>query len=429
MTATLRGRMNRRAFLCGAGQTTALLAMGGAATPVKAAAKVAAGVQGAAVDAPLGEFIAGYLKAMYAPGMTLGLVHGDGTISASSFGLSDVARSEAVTPAMLFQIGSISKSFCALALLQMQDEGKLDVQRPILEYLPWLPIDQSRGVVTVHHLLTHSSGLPNAGEVFPVDRSARMVQRVKPGSYFHYSNVGFEMLGHLAAGIDGTSYASVVQRRLLTPLGMRETRPAIAYEVFGREATSYCFQRYDLPATRGSQLEVAGSIVFTNAAGCIASTPGDMGIYMAMLLARGQGPRGRVVSEAGFKQFATPHVEAEEFGKGAHYGYGIAVDGADGHTVLKHTGGMASFASSMQVDLDGRVASFASINAMQGYRPNPVTKYALETMRAKAERRAVPASEAMEDPARIANAAEYAGMYRGEKGGVEVVAEGRGCSW
>jgi D-alanyl-D-alanine carboxypeptidase len=78
-----------------------------------------------------------------------------------------------------------------------------------------------------------------------------------------------------------------------------------------------------------------------------------------------------------------PHIKAEEFGPTASYGYGIAVDTLDGHKILRHTGGMVSFASSMHVDIDDGVGAFASINAMQGYRPNPVAQYAMQLMRAK----------------------------------------------
>jgi hypothetical protein len=150
--------------------------------------------------------------------------------------------------------------------------------------------------------------------------------------------------------------------------------------------------------------------------------------YMRMLLEGGKGPSGRIVSEESFALFATPFTEAEEFGKGAHYGYGIAVDTLDGHKILRHTGGMQSFASAMWADLDGRVAAFASINAMQGYRPNPVAKYAIQLMRAEAEKRPLPAAEALDNPREIDNAAEYTGVYTAAGESVQVSAEGQTLS-
>jgi D-alanyl-D-alanine carboxypeptidase len=421
MPLLFRHNLNRRAFLRGAGQTAAALTAAGLLPLESSAAQPLP----ANVEPTLAEFVVRYMRVMGAPGLTLALTRADGSTTVAGFGLSDVDKKLPVTPAMLFQIGSISKSFCALALLQMRDEGKLDLQKPILDYLPWLPIDTPYGAITVHHLLTHSSGLPDNVPLFPADRNARILQGYKPGSQFHYSNLGFDILGRLAAMIDNRTYNSVLQARLLDPLGMTSSHPFISNTIRSQESESYVIRRDDLSGTHSAELSVAPRVIFTEASGCIASTPADMNRYMAMLLAHGKGPHGRIVSEESFALFATPFIEAEEFGPGAHYGYGIAVDTLDGHKLLRHTGGMASFASSMQVDLDAKVGAFASINAMQGYRPNPVTKYAIQSMRAEAEKKPLPKSEPLPDPLEIANATDYAGAYSGESGTVQVVAEGR----
>ena len=118
------------------------------------------------------------------------------------------------------------------------------------------------------------------------------------------------------------------------------------------------------------RLAAAPNMVMDDTAGCIQSTPGDMARYVRMLLNRGKHPGGRIVSEESFRLMTTPHIKAEEFSPTASYGYGIAVDTLEGHTILRHTGGMVAFASSIHVDLDGGVAAFASINAMQGYGPS-----------------------------------------------------------
>jgi len=413
---------SRRTFLRGAVQTAAIFAAQNFSPTNSNAATIQ---HEGDVEPVLAQFIERYMQAMYAPGLILGLVHADGQTTAAAFGLSDVARNRKVRPEMLFQIGSISKSFCALTLLQMRDEGKLDLHAPILEYLPWLPIEAPYGVITTHHLLTHSSGLPGDPPIFLSDRNMRHKQTFKPGTQFHYSNLGFDILGQLAASLDQRPYAAVLQARILDPLGMKTTYPAISNAIRAKEAQSYVFFRDDLNVTRDARLEVAPREVFDGAAGCIASTAADMTRYMTMLLKRGEGPEKRIVSAESFELFATPHVESVEFGPGSHYGYGIAIDLVDGHKLLKHTGGMNSFASSMQVDLQGRVAAFASINAMQGYRPNPVTKYALQIMSAEAEKKPLPQPDAIDNPRIIENAAEYAGNYSGDSGSIDVLAEGK----
>jgi D-alanyl-D-alanine carboxypeptidase len=130
------------------------------------------------------------------------------------------------------------------------------------------------------------------------------------------------------------------------------------------------------------------------------------------------------VSGDAFIRFSSPHILAEDFGPGVHYGYGVAVDALDGHRLLRHTGGMVSFMSSLMVDIDEGIGGFASINAQQGYRPNPVVRYAIQLMRARRKRAPSPAMPEPDPPARVANAAEYAGSYRGGVGRLEVVADG-----
>src|SRR4051794_4447419 len=95
----------------------------------------------------LDAFIARYMKAMNAPGITLALARREGMARTATFGFSDYQSQETVTPDHLFQVGSITKSFVALTCLQLHDEGKLDLERPVLEYLPWLPIVAKQGAI------------------------------------------------------------------------------------------------------------------------------------------------------------------------------------------------------------------------------------------------------------------------------------------
>ena len=112
-----------------------------------------------------------------------------------------------------------------------------------------------------------------------------------------------------------------------------------------------------------------------------------MALYMQMLMKGGAG----VVSKESFAKFTKPYIDAAELGPTSKYGYGIGVDHLDGHLILRHTGGMASFMSSITVDLDSGVGAFASINAMLGYRPVPVTQFAVQLMNAEKQSKPAPA--------------------------------------
>jgi len=390
---------------------TSLGALGTAAASTRASA---VGVRG--VPPPLAAFIAAYMAAMNAPGLTLALVERGGAFTTAAFGYVDRGARTPVTTNHLFEIGSISKSFVALTILQLQDEGRLALHDPILHHLPWLPIETPYGEVLVHHLLTHSSGLPDDPPLFPFEPGGRARQTFTPGAQFHYSNWGFDVLGHLIASIDGRSWPEAVRQRLLLPLGMSATTATIGSAAAPRLAQSYVPLYDDRPYPRHGPLAVAGPMSFELASGSIASTPADMARYVGMLLDGGVGPSGRLVSEAAFKAFTCPYIAAEEFGPGASYGYGIAIDTLDGHKRLRHTGGMVSFMSSLQIDLDAGIGAFASINAQLGYRPNPVTQYAIRSLRAAAEARPAPAPPAADDDATLADAQAYAGLYTAPDG-------------
>lgn len=364
----------------------------------------------------LDEFIGRYMRQMGAPGLTLGIANRAGTVRAASFGYSELESKTPVTPEHLFQIGSITKSFVALTLLQLRDQGKLDLEKPILDYLPWLPVETNYGPVTVHHLLTHTSGLPNALTLFLSDPSKRHVQAFKPGSNFDYCNLGFAILGYLIEHLDGRPWPEAVEKRIFAPLGMDSSHAAITMAIRDRMAMSYKPYREDRVFTRAGKLGQVSGFVFEDAAGSIVSTPADMARYLTMLLNHGAAPRGRVVSEESFALFRKPYIKAAEFSPTASYGYGVAVDQLDGHTVLRHTGGMVSFMSSMHVDLDGGFAAFASINAQEGYRPVPVTQYAIQLMRAEAEKTAAPTAPVISDPLHIENAKDYEGTYASADG-------------
>jgi D-alanyl-D-alanine carboxypeptidase len=378
-------------------------------------------VSGAPDAKALDTFIARYMKAMNAPGMTLALARREGMERIATFGYADLESKEAVTPDHLFQVGSITKSFVALTCLQLHDEGKLDLERPILDYLPWLPIVAKQGTITVHHLLTHTSGLPNALGFLMSDPGARYVQGYRPGEHFHYCNLGYCILGHLIASIDGRPWSESVRRRIFEPLGMKASSAVIGGETQLRMARSYLPKFDDRLNPRLGEIAPTGLLVFDNSAGSVTSTPGDMTLYMQMLMKGGAG----VISKESFARFTKPYIDAEELGPTSKYGYGIGVDHLDGHLILRHTGGMASFMSSITVDLDSGVAAFASINAMLGYRPVPVTQFAVQLMNAEKQSKPGPEPPELDDPRVVKNASDFAGVFETSSGRkLQVLADG-----
>src|SRR5262249_14734763 len=132
-----------------------------------------------------------------------------------------------------------------------------------------------------------------------------------PGEHFHYNNMAYETLGYLAETLDGRQLPEIIRARILQPLEMTATEPVITLDMRERLVKSYSPFQADRPLPRDGRLCEAAGIVVTGGAGCVASTPGDMGKYVRMIANKGVGPRGRLISEKSFELYTTSHIEAE----------------------------------------------------------------------------------------------------------------------
>ncbi len=362
----------------------------------------------------LDEYIARHMSEMGLPGMTLALADRNGLLRSSQYGFADVKSGVKVSSQTMFEIGSISKSFVAIAVLQLAEEGKLDLQKPVTTYLPWLKTETKFAPFTTHHLLSHTSGLSG---IPLLNRVAATTLRVgfEPGSSWVYSNIGYVLLGFLIEAVDKRPFAEAIRQRVLLPLGMNSSAPVISNEIRERLAIGYAPLQSDRPFPLRGKLGEAPWLEVTEAAGSVASTAGDMGNYLRMLLNRGAGAKGRVLSEKAFELFTKPVIKSPFRGEEASYAYGLWVSATKGHTLFRHTGGMVAFSSAMYVDMTEGFAAFASVNASRlpgGYRPISVIRYALALLSAASSSQELPAPPPpLPSPAMVKNAADYAGTF------------------
>jgi D-alanyl-D-alanine carboxypeptidase len=425
--------LSRRKFLSNTAKSALVVAASGVIEAkggsVFAKALVPARAQSGAIQpvfARLDEYIARHMRETGAPGMTLALGNRDGLIRASTYGYADTKAGLKVVNETMFEIGSVSKSFVGLALVQLSEEGKLDFKKPISEYLPWLKINTKFEAITTHHLLSHTAGLPGV----PLLHDALLSElwtAYEPGKRFLYSNTGYNILGFLIEALDKRPFAEAMRERLLKPMGMTSSSPTITNDIRKFMAIGYEPLNEGRPFPLHGTLAEAQWLEVDVAAGSIASTPADMAKYLRMLLNRGALPKGRLISEEGFKLFTKPAINSPYRGEPASYGYGLWVSDIEGHTRLRHTGGMVAFSSSIDVDLTSGVGAFASVNAnLRGYRPVAVTKYAIELFSASLDGKKLPdAPAAAAPPDEVKNAVEYAGEYEAPSGKkLVLVAEG-----
>jgi len=362
----------------------------------------------------LDEYIARHMAEVGAPGMTLALADRKGLLRASEYGFADVKAGIKVSPQTLFEIGSISKSFVAIVVLQLAEEGKLDLNKPVTSYLPWLKIESKFSPFTTHHLLSHTSGLSGVPLLLRTAGTTLGVS-FEPGTKWVYSNVGYDLLGFLIEAVDKKPFADAMRQRVFNPLGMNSSSPVISNEIRERLAVGYAPLQSDRPFPIRGKLGEAPWIEVPEAAGSIAATASDMGNYLQMLLNNGAGPKGQVLSEKSFALFTKPVIKSPFRGEDASYAYGLWVSETNVHKLLRHTGGMVAFSSVMYADTTDGLAAFASVNAARlpgGYRPIPVVRYALALLGAASAGQELPAAPPpLPLPTLVKNAADYAGTF------------------
>jgi CubicO group peptidase (beta-lactamase class C family) len=172
------------------------------------------------------------------PGLAMGIVEGDRIIHLKGFGIAG-SDGRPVTPQTPFQINSLGKPMTGVAIMQLVEAGKLDLDAPVQRYLPWFRVadEAASARITPRHLLSHTSGLPEAAgmeQAFSEEgrpdaleqrvRALRSVQLNRPvGASYEYSNAGYMTLGMLVQEISGQPYEAYMRAYLYTPLEMRQT--------------------------------------------------------------------------------------------------------------------------------------------------------------------------------------------------------------
>jgi len=371
-----------------------------------------------------------HLEAFSLPGITVALADGNGFSATVTAGWADVDRRQPVTPEHYFQIGSISKSFAALAVLKLADERRLSLDDEVTALLPELRFADYRKI-TLRHLLTHSSGLAAMPPLAPRATGGTLWQGFAPGSQFSYSNTGYQLLGLIVERLRGKPYPQALAADVLEPLGLGAILPSIRAADRDRYAVGYAPYFPDRTFPRGGRLGVGPWVNFANAAGCLAVTPAAMAGYMRWLIDSAAGRGAPLLTPESRRLFTKPAIEAAEFGAGARYALGMSVLPIDGRPCLFHTGGMLTFSSSLMVDEAAGVGAFASVNADAGeeYRPQAVTAYAIKLMRAVRERRALPLAPPIRPATRIDDPKRLTGRFAAADGkSVELVAAGEGLA-
>ncbi|HTM41843.1 MAG TPA: serine hydrolase [Terriglobales bacterium] len=361
-------------------------------------------------------YVALQMKAEQVPGLVLAITDRNRLLRVSTYGYANVEAKVPATRDTLFEIGSISKSFTAIALLQLREQGKFDPRQPITRYLPWFSIRTKYRPITGHDIMTHTAGLPRDRDDVPSSlyQAAGVRDRwtgYEPGKYFAYSNIGYQIMGYVLQEITGKPYAETVRAHILQPLDMDHSDAVFTNDTYKRLAVGYAPLYDDRPYNPAEPLIPATWQEYAAGDGSVVSTAPDLAKYLRMLLNHGAGPSGRIVSEESWKLLTQPaaKVPGEE---NTYYGYGIFSRTVEGHRYIGHSGGMTGYSARMEGDLDSGLGVVALENAPLG--PEDIASFALQVMRAAAEGKPLPplpqAAPVVKD------AADYAGTYTAADG-------------
>jgi CubicO group peptidase (beta-lactamase class C family) len=257
-------------------------------------------------------------------------------------GEADMTFDVSNTPDTRFLIGSVTKNFTVALILQLMEEGRLDVQAPISTYLPDYPAEVGDRV-TVHHLLTHASGIPSytglaefrtmivANPQTPESLIGYVEDReleFEPGAEFRYNNSGYVLLGMIVEAVTGKPWAEVLEERILDPLGMETAGVYDSREIVPDLADGYT----NTPA--GYVHAAPWNMTAAYAAGAMYARPHDLYVWDRALADE------RVFDEAAtYDLFYGPHLDG--------YGYGWFVKeeeiGGESVRIIEHGGGLDGF--------------------------------------------------------------------------------------
>lgn len=291
------------------------------------------------------------------PGLALGIVQDGKLIYAKGYGVRDQESKQPVTTDTLFPIGSISKSFTTLAFAILNDEGKVDWDKPVREYLPEFQLFDP--VATEHatprDLFSHRTGLPRHDLVwyssdFTRPEIVSRLRYLKPNkdfrSTYQYNNLTIMTMGYLEGKLTGLGWEGTIREKIFSPLGMSHSEFSVTdIEKSDNHATPYEMKKEVVTKVPFHNIDAIGP------AGSINSSIADMSHYLTFQLGDGKYEGKQLVSEANLRLMHSPQTAIPDpppvfsFRELGHFSYGLTwvATAYRGHNLVWHNGGIDGF--------------------------------------------------------------------------------------
>jgi len=312
---------------------------------------------------------AAFVKEHRLPGAAVGVVHGDDLVWSAGVGFADVEARRMPDVSTIYRIASITKTFTGTAIMQLRDQGLLDLDDPIVVHVPELRGASGRiEHVTIRRMLSHESGLTSEppgtdwstltyeGEVERnLERVAEIGTRISPNSQQKYSNLAYQLLGEVVARLTGQAYVDHVRSAILEPLGMAETLfEPLPDQALARRATGYDARWLS------DELAVADLSMTVWAEAGLWSCVGDLARWISFQFS----DDSPVLASSSLKEMHTARYLGNEEWTEA---WGISWYAArkDGVTWVQHSGGMHGFITNVCFDPKERVGAIALLNGIK----------------------------------------------------------------
>jgi len=318
------------------------------------------------------------------PGVAIAVVKDGKVIYAKGYGYRDLEKKLPVTPDTLFAIGSITKSFTSLTFGMLNDEGKVEWDRPVREMLPELAMSDpfANDHATPRDFFSHRSGLPRHDLLWYSSDFSRadLVNRIrylKPTkdlrSNFQYNNLAIMTMGYLEGKITGLGWEGTVRTRIFSPLDMMHSNFAVAdLEKSENHALAYEWRKDAVKLVPYHNIDAIGP------AGSINSSVNDMSHYLMFQLGDGTWQGKRLVSEGNLREMHNPQTaladppQAVSFSELGHhaYGFGWVVTSYRGHNLVWHNGGIDGFYALLSLLPDDHMGVVVLTNLPHGNIPD-----------------------------------------------------------
>jgi D-alanyl-D-alanine carboxypeptidase len=360
------------------------------------------------------------------PGISVGIVYDQELIWSHGFGFRDIKNKIPATPQTTYPIASITKLFTATAVLQLRDAGKLQLDDPVVKYPPWFKVrneDEDGPVISIRHLLTHTSGLPSESD-FPYWTDARFPTREQmiemlpkqeaadaPETRWKYSNLAVALAGEVVAAVSGEPYEAYVQKHILTPLGMTSTSFPDSPTQDPQLAAGYGRRMPD--GSRAAEPFV-NTKALTPAAG-LSSNVDDLSRFVMLQFRDGKAGGKQILKGSTLKEMHRLQWLEPDWENGQ--GLGFAIWRVGNKTIVGHGGILFGYHTNISFSPEDKIGVIVLTNSYDGD-PFSYAQQFYELVAPEIAKAAAPPTKASPvDPAWN----NYVGLYRASYGDSQVL--------